>query len=367
MISLIIFLSTTVFFSISLLVLVLPLVVFRETFFLKNKITFNKNELTGYLILFLSSIFIIFFNIFLGPVIGNIKEGSVLGDIPYILLIPFAFLIGKFLNQKDLRILKYIIIIEIVVGVFEYISGVPTFFKNNTPITELADSDILYQKRVFGFSPNSSTLAAKIIYLSVIVMMEVKKFNKISSENFVFIFFILIGLFVTFNRTAIISIFLSLLILFGMKWRSLILLTTPAILIVFIKWDTIAEQLTRGRGSVDLSGRDQIFAYFFNFFSENLLLGNVGTKLWWNSAGFVWHSHNSYLEFLASNGLLTTLIFAFGMFFLFRKNIVITLPILIFSCFQYGFLWGLSFYDIIFSAVIYNYALKYNEMKGGFK
>lgn len=365
MISLLIFLSTTVFFSISLLVLVLPLVLFRETILFKNKITFNKNELIGYLILFLASIFIMFFNIFLGPVIGNIKEGSLLGDIPYILLIPLAFLVGKFLNEKDLRILKYLIAFEVIVGVFEYISGVPTFFKNNTPITELADSDILYQRRVFGFSPNSSTLAAKIIYLTVIVMMSVKKFKKISIENYGFILLILIGLLVTFNRTAIISIFLSLLILFGMNLRNLILLTTPVILIVFVKWSAISEQLTRGRGSVDLSGRDQIFAYFYNFFSENLLLGNVGTKLWWNSAGFVWHSHNSFLEFLASNGFIASLIFALGMFYLFGKRIIITLPILIFSCFQYGFLWGLSFYDIIFSAVIYNYVAQYNVVKDG--
>lgn len=361
MIALIIYLSTTVFFSISILIFLIPLLIFREVFIFKRDIVFGENELRGYIVLFATSVVMMFLNIFYGPVLGNIKDSSLLGDIPYIILIPFSFLLGKFINFKDLKIIQYLIALEIIVGVFEYMAGVPTFFRNNTQVEELAETGIFYQKRVFGFSPNSSTLAAKIIYLSMILMMSIKKENKINVENILFILFIIFGLFITFNRTAIIAIVFSFLILFGMRFKNLLLITVPACLLIYIGWDVIVEQLTRGRGNLDLSNRDNIFAYFINFINENMLLGNMGTKLWWNSGGSIWHAHNSYLEFIASNGIFSTISFLIGIMFIYQKKLIIALPILIFSFFQYGFLWGLSFYDVIFSAILYNYIVKFKN------
>lgn len=355
MISLILFLSTTVFFSIAILVLVVPLILARGIIFPNKDIIFLKREIFAYLIMFLSAIFVTYLNMFYGAVVPNIQESSILGNIPYIILLPVAFLIGKYLTFKDLKFIQYFILIEIVVGCVEYYYGVPTFFKNNTPIAELADTDILYQKRVFGFSSNSSNLAAKIIYFAIITMMQVKIEKRINKESMFFILFIIFGLFITFNRTAIISIVLSSLFLFGISLRGVFLISIPFLGGIVYKWDSIFEQLTRGRGTIDLSGRDQIFSFFYNFWSENLLFGNFGTKLWWNNVGYVWHAHNSYLEFLASNGILFTLLFLFAFLLLFRRGLSIVIPILIFSLSQYGFLWGLSFYDVIFSAIIYNY------------
>lgn len=364
MIPLILFFSTTVFFSITILVLLVPLIFFRQVLVHKKSIMFSRQEVYAYALMLFAAIIMTYLNIFYGAVVPNGQEGSILGNIPYVILLPIAFLIGKFITFKDLRVIQYLIIIEIVVGCFEYYHGVPTFFVNNTPVSELADTDILYQKRVFGFSANSSNLAAKIIYLTIITMMQIKISKRIDRESIIFTTFILLGLFVTFNRTAIISVVLSFFILFGMSLRGLLFMSFPVLGAIAYKWDSIYEQLTRGRGTVDLSGRDQIFSYFYHFWSENLLFGNFGTKLWWNNMGFVWHSHNSYLEFLASNGLIVTLLFFASFFILFGRGLLITLPILIFSLFQYGFLWGLSFYDVIFSAIIYNYA-KFFLMRSG--
>ncbi|EXA64536.1 O-antigen ligase like membrane family protein [Acinetobacter baumannii 348935] len=355
MIALILFLSTTVFFSIAILVLLIPLVFFRQVLVHKKSIMFSRQEVYAYALMLFAAVIMTYLNIFYDAVIPNIQRGSILGNIPYIILLPIAFLIGKFLTGKDLRIIQYLILIEIVVGCFEYYYGVPTFFVNKTPISELADTDILYQRRVFGFSPNSSNLAAKVIYLAMITLMQIKMNKKICRDSLIFLFFIFVGLFVTFNRTAIIAVVLSFFILFGMSLRGVILVSIPTLGIILSKWDSIYEQMTRGKGTVDLSGRDQIFSYFYNFWSENLLFGNFGTKLWWNSMGNIWHSHNSYLEFFASNGLLLALIFFLGFFMVFSRGLIVVLPILIFSLFQYGFLWGLSFYDIVFSAIIYNY------------
>ncbi|WP_151717007.1 hypothetical protein [Acinetobacter sp. TUM15071] len=363
MVALILFLSTTVFFPIAILVLLVPFIFIRETIIHKSDIFFYKKEVYAYIAMFFVAIVVTYLNIFYGAIISNVQENSILGNIPYIILLPVAFIIGKFLNLKDLRLIQYLILIEIIVGCFEYYHGVPTFFMNKTPISELADTDILYQKRVFGFSANSSNLAAKVVYLAIITMMQIKLNKKINKELILFLIFILLGLIVTFNRTAIISIIISAFILFGMSLRGLFFISIPIFGGVIYKWESIYEQLTRGKGTVDLSGRDQIFSYFYNFWSENLLFGNFGTKLWWNTSGSIWHAHNSYLEFLASNGLLITLFFFIAFLILFGRGLLIVLPILFFSLSQYGFLWGLSFYDIIFSAIIYNY-IKFN-FKGG--
>ncbi len=309
--------------------------------------------------MFFSAIIITYLNIFYGAVVANVQAGSVLGNIPYIILLPIAFLMGKFLTLKDLKIIQYLILIEIIIGCLEYYQGVPTFFVNNTPISELADTDILYQKRVFGFSANSSNLAAKVIYLTMITMLQIKIDKRINKESMIFMAFVLLGLIITFNRTAIISVLLSFFILFGMSLRGLFFISIPVLGGILYKRESIYEQLTRGRGTVDLSGRDQIFSYFYNFWSENLLFGNFGTKLWWNNMGSIWHAHNSYLEFLASNGLLSTLLFLIAFLILFGRGLLIVLPVLIFSLSQYGFLWGLSFYDVVFSAIIYSYSRLY--------
>lgn len=364
MISLILYLSTTVFFSISLLVLVIPLVLIRYYLFLDEKKYFSEKEFVGYCVIGLSACFLLVLNVLHGPVISNVNEGSLLGDIPYIVFLPLAFLLGKYLKFRDLRIIQVLIIFEIIVGVVEYLAGVPTFFRNNTGVGELGDSGILYQSRVFGFSPNSSTLAAKIIYLATISIVVYKNKNKVGLFDKLVVLFVLIGLFVTFNRTAIIAVFLSILVLFGFKLKNMMLLTFPLIAVVIFKWDAISEQLTRGRGTVDVSGRDQIFNYFYTFWTDNPLFGNFGTKLWWNSSGSIWHSHNSYLEFLASNGIIASLFLLIGWVLIFGRKTIIILPILVFSVFQYGFLWGLSFYDVVMSAIIYSYVANVKTNSG---
>ena len=366
MISLILFLSTTVFFPIYIVLIVIPLLIFREIFILKSKINFSKSELLGYTIIGLAGFIINFLNIYLGAVQSNINDNSILGDIPYIIFILLAFVFSKFINIRDLRFIQFFIIIEIIIGLMEYFYGVPTFFRNNTQVVELNDSGILYQNRVFGFSANSSNLAAKIVYLVMISIMIIKTSNKISYIEKIILPFVLVGLFVTFNRTAIISILLSIFILFGFKLKNILLIIAPIIFIIVLKWSFIVEQLTRGRGEVDLSGRDQIFNYFYNFWTENIFFGNMGTKLWWNASGSIWHSHNSYLEFLASNGFIVSIAFLIGWMFIFRKNTIIVLPILIFSCFQYGFLWGFSFYDILIASIIYVYTIRVNNKTGSF-
>ncbi|WP_436872829.1 O-antigen ligase family protein [Acinetobacter haemolyticus] len=358
MLALILYLSTTVFFPIYIIVLIVPLILAKGFIFKQysGRIKYNSSELLGYITIGGAACFITIFNIFNGSVVPNIQDKSLLGDVPFIFLVLISLILGKFLTLKDLRVIQFLIILEIFIGVLEYISGVPTFFKNITAVTELADSDILYQKKVFGVSANSSALAAKVVYLATISFMtdNLRKVDNNTIDKIIGLI-VIIGLFITFNRTAILAVFLSFLFFYGRNIRNLIVIFLPLITIILFKWEEIYEQLTRGKNTVDYSGRDQIFSYFYNFWIDNPLLGNRGAKLWWDSYGSVWHAHNSYLEFLASNGIIVFLFFIIGWLLIFRKALVIAFPVLIYSLSQYGFLWGLSFYDVVLAAIMYTY------------
>lgn len=363
MIALILFLSTTVFVPIYIIILFIPLIFIRQFLLKKNmQLNYGRPEVLGYALVGLAACFIVFFNLFFGSAVSNIQENSILGEIPYIILLFFSLIFSKFLNLKDLRIIQILIFIEIFVGVLEYAAGVPTFFRNLTPVTELADSDLLYQKKVFGFSANSSVLAAKIVYFATISIMTIKLYKKISLIDKFAALFVIVGLIITFNRTAIFAVFLSLIFLFGTNLRNILTIIFPVFLLLIVKWQDIYEQMTRGKNTVDYSGRDQIFAYFFDFWSNNLLIGNSGTKVWWNSSGSIWHAHNSYLEFLASNGLIASLLFLIGWVLIFGRKTIIALPILIYSLSQYGFLWGLTFYDVVVFAIIFIYVAERKKL-----
>lgn len=364
MIALILFLSTTAFIPVYSTLLVVPLLLLRNAHLKKSiPIFFSRKEIVGCLLILLATIFILFPNIFFGPVLKSYSGSSFLEDLPYILLLLISIVMAKFISLKDLKIIQWLIIIEIFIGVLEYISGVPTFFRNTSTFTELPDSDILYRKKVFGFSSNSSVLATKIIYLFTIVIMQIKNYNKVSVLNKISLFMILIGLVITFNRTALITIVVSFLIFFIRNKRVVLSIVLPTLMLLFIKQDFIYEQLTRGRGTIDYSGRDQIFSYFFGFWKENMLLGNMGKKVLWDSGSSIWHAHNSYLEFLSSNGLIVSIFFILAWIFIFGKNTYIVIPILVYSTFQYGFLWGMTFYDFIIFAIIYTYSSQIKELE----
>lgn len=363
MIALLIYLSTTVFLPVHTILAIIPLLAIR-VFRLKDhsSFQFSQNEIFGYLIIGLSACILLISNTIAGPVIQNLQENSRLGNIPYVSLILLALFLGKFLSLKDLKIIQWLIVIEIIVGVAEYYVGIPTFFTNVTSISELADGEILYQRRVFGFSYNSSTLATKIVYLSAITLMQIQLRKKASHLDKFFLLTILIGLFITFNRTAMLAITVTLFIFFGRSIKNIILITLPILALMIAKWEEIYLQMTRGKNGVDYSGRDQIFDYFLNFWADNIIFGNVGSKLWWNASGFVWHAHNSYLEFLASNGLFGFCLFLIGFLLIFyKKNLLLGLPIFIFSFAQYGFLWGMSFYDVILAGILFTYSRELSE------
>nr|WP_196939971.1 hypothetical protein [Sphingobacterium pedocola] len=127
---------------------------------------------------------------------------------------------------------------------------------------------------------------------------------------------------------------------------------------LFVNWDLVLDQVFRGKTEVDLSHRDEIFYFFITFIKENIFFGNFAQKLWYSpSFNELYHAHNSYLETLASAGLFLSIIILILVANLVLKNknsIKFILPMLVYSLSQYGILWGVSFFDIIFFAILWN-------------
>jgi hypothetical protein len=106
---------------------------------------------------------------------------------------------------------------------------------------------------------------------------------------------------------------------------------------------------------INTSGRTLIWANFLQFIEQNLWFGNGSDKLFFkeidheNKKFKLVHAHNSYLEFLATHGLILSGFFGFILLYLWRrKNSIFIVSILFFSIFQYGIFWGFSLLDLVF-------------------
>lgn len=168
---------------------------------------------------------------------------------------------------------------------------------------------------------------------------------------------------ITFNRTSIVSTLVFGLILYYPKLKKInfkqFLLSTVVVItggIVFYRnLNTILFQFFAGEGEVDLSGRDMVFPAFLNFIENNLLFGNFVDKVWMElSPGRIYHAHNSFLETMASLGIILSVLFFIYLYKIIpKKSLLYIIPIFVYSMFQYGIFWGVSYLDIVFFSFIY--------------
>src|SRR5690606_14288564 len=113
--------------------------------------------------------------------------------------------------------------------------------------------------------------------------------------------------------------------------------------------EKLLANFSKGEGQVDMSSRDYIFSEFWKVFLDNPIVGNSGAKVWLEVGGLNYHAHNSYLELLASNGVVVTLLFLVGVYLAFISGrFIVALPFLVYSIAQYGLFWGISFNDVVF-------------------
>lgn len=274
--------------------------------------------------------------------------------IPYTVLIVSVVYFSRYLNKEIIYYLCLLLLFEIGVGIIEFVLGIPFIFAPSagTGETEYGSTDLLYFNRVFGLSSAVSVFAQKV--LITLVLIHYIDFS--IKVRRILLFFLLIGFLVSFNRTAIVSGVLFLLLYYfrkiNIKRITVGLIGLMGIIyLVFSNLEIIIQQFFRGKTEIDYSGRDNIFDFFVSFIKDNFLWGNYVQKLWYKpTANELYHAHNTYLETIASTGIIISFFLFSFIFFTAkrRKTFLYIAPFLIYSMSQFGFFWGISLLDIIF-------------------
>ena len=223
-------------------------------------------------------------------------------------------------------------------------------------ITGFNENKFWYYHKVYGLSSNSTPFAFKCL-LALILLYYIKE---TLSRRFFYCsnVILMIGLIISFSRSAMIATF----IFFTMYLFSVYKRIEQRITLIFcyllgfvVFGPVMLLQFNRGQATLDYSYRDIIFKKYSDYISNHLVWGNSGVKLHLTIEDKIYHAHNSFVELFASNGMLIGSFFLVILGFCIRKkSIIYIFPVLIFSMFQYGIFWGLSFYDVVFFFLLFN-------------
>lgn len=315
----------------------------------------NK-RFTGFLALFVLLITI-------NAIIHFAETGSF--QVPNMCLMPFAFICALGLNEKDIKFFIYLVFIECLFGFYEYSLGINTILPG-LETDDFSSEELLYFKRVLGLSNNSSSFSEKLLF-SIIFLSQ---FSDLFSKRVKISFFVVFigGLFVTFNRTAIIASLIYLffyyysIILVVLKKRkglgvALLLIVIIVVGVAIPKYGLdILSQFNRGGDEMDLTGRPYIWASFYDFISNNLFLGN-GSAHYMISyyEGRMAHAHNSFIQLFADHGIFIAIFYLLTIFSKFNKrNIIVCISIMVASLTQYVVFWGFSVPDVFLFAFLCN-------------
>lgn len=320
---------------------------FRKSTFLH----FNRNVIL--IIAVFISILIFYSGFFLNEeLIDNVQ--SITDFLPLSLtILACIFLVrSKYINDQVLLLISFYIIIEIIVGIIEYVLNIHYFIKPSNDVERMfIENDLIYYSRVYGLSSNSSVLALK----SFTLLLLSQWLNLSKKKRAIFILAACIGIFITFNRTALAAglFFAALLLLKNLRDKKIIgmaIITIAVVLFYFFEnLELIINQLNRGKDNLDISGRDVILKEYLGFILANPFLGNSFHTLRLTYHDYLSHSHNSFIQLLAETGFLFFLLVQFYILKnLNKNNFVFVLPIMLYSVAQYGIFWGISFLDIIF-------------------
>lgn len=294
-----------------------------------------------------------------------LRDFSYADIIPYTVFIMISYLFGKNVNARVFHYLLLFISFEIFIGVLEYTSGVKSFFpavlKNIVGEAPFGFNGLIYYKRVAGLSTNSSVFAFKVL-IGILLLHHLKIKGR---KLYIYATIFAIGILITFTRSVIVAVLFFLALasipqisgllkdLLNKKLRVLyILLGVGLLMLVFgvlSNWEDLYFQLNRGMEDVDMSERDIVLQLYYNFLEEHPFFGNGSYKLWMNINGVLYHGHNSYLQTFATHGIFIGVIFLYLVFRNMNKyNFYYLLPILALSLFQYVIFWGVSFMDLVF-------------------
>lgn len=285
--------------------------------------------------------------------------------IPNMYMQVFMLATAFALNREDAKVFLILTCLECFVGIAEYSMGITSFIGADPEA--FAGEELLYFKRVYGISGNSSTLSEKVLISSILLYNLRDEFKRIFKISILAV--LLIGFFITFNRTAIIAFVFFAVCVFYQRYKNqkkrlrgvIILLTVTCIIpLFFVFWskfgDLISLQFSRGGDTESmLTGRPYIWSLFGKFISENFILGNGSVHLLVPYYSGMIHSHNSFIQLLADNGIILAVFYLINIAVRFNKNNwIYCLPFVIMSLAQYTLFWGFSMGDVFFFAFLLN-------------
>lgn len=339
--------------------------------YIPQKIKFNLNILIIIFIILLS-----FLNQLFSYNTVIIYNKNFLSFTPYYFFILITYYIAQSINERTIKYVIIFICVETVVALIEFFYNVPTFFPNlvTSDLTKYYGyKGLLYYSRAFGMSNNSSELAYKI-FISLLLIDTID--FKVSFKRILFIIFSF-GILVTFNR----SVILSLIVFYFFKTLSNILriikidlrkiprvyfiyffLTLILIILLLYYFNYIKLQFTRGISfKIDTFKRNEIFNYFYNFILSHPFFGNGSFKLFYLFQNKFYHAHNSFLQIIATNGIIISLLY-FTLLFrnVNKNNFNYILSIIVLSLTQYAIFWGISILDIFTFYFLFNFKRKIN-------
>lgn len=326
------------------------------------------------------NLLIVYLLFILGAVLNNAIHSIITGDaeIPYVLLLPLIFVVAYALDQRDIKWLMFLTVVEALVGLYEYAIGVNTILPWGIS-KEIGVSDFMYNNKVNGLSDGSSSYTIKL--LAGLVLINKWRILIRNYQYYIINTILIVAIIMCFSRTVlIVAVLFEILLYFrtvykyftarGHVMRKLIYISAGVLgiaciaLIFYNLWDSIIFQLFRGKEGIELSGRENIWQFYINFIRENMFFGNGSFKLLEPVEGN--HAHNSYLQLLANNGLFLALLFVFPLIFILRKkDYIYVLPFLLVSTAQYGLFWGFSYLDVVFALFLFNKRCNYmvNDIK----
>ncbi len=268
-----------------------------------------------------------------------------------VILVALSAMLSPNIRVSAMRVFVICVCIETLVACFEYISGISPLCGLQDVPTDIGISDLLYNKRAFGLSNNSSVLAEKI-FISIIIFFSIK--NSFSQRILIFLTLIS-GLYVSFNRTAIISTAFYLIftnISIRITLRHVIIGIGLSTILISL-WDEIIMQFMRGNIS-ELSGSELQWLDFLQtaigFISDHFFLGNgsLTFRLEDTVNDQPQHLHNSFLMLLVTHGVFVSLfLLLYVGCCINAANKSEVCAFLVFSLTQYFVFWNLSTADII--------------------
>lgn len=274
--------------------------------------------------------------------------------------VPLVFLTvmaGRVLPAPAIYILILLTCLEVPVGLFEFFTGRLALTAEQAALSYqdmTTAAELLYDRRVLGLSANSSIFAEKL-FIAVLFTMSS---NLSARTKYVILAILFAGLYVTFNRTAIIAtsmFFVVKIALWGIKSPRrlplLMLVFAGGAALLFEAVQPVIDQFTRGTGGTTYSevARVQYLRAAIDTLIQHPLFGNgsFNWSVYDPLVGTNQHAHNSIMMILAEHGLLLGVAFIVFIMLGVRRDVILYMFVMfLFSLSQYFFFWNMSMADL---------------------